>query len=283
MSDAKLYSRIEKEICHLQDLTKADTRESLRVLWLTYQAQLKHFKNWEKSAVELGFARPLLPEEDADEVGHIVWKEDLLHRVLQFDEMNIALDGTDASIGGRESRIPTAKGHADSGKAVEKSGASMTIMFGLNFANEALPPLFIFPSKAKDSNYKLKVDFAATVPQLKARYGYSATRYHNIPFAMNAKGGMNKEMLVEFFDRVVLPLYPDAADNERSRLLIKIDSGPGCNNPDCLTRLRARGGYLYPGLPNGTECGQECDQLFAFLKRLIYANRSKLLGSKVSD
>lgn len=111
MGDAKFYARIEREICHLQDLTKADSRESLRVLWLAYQAQLKHYKNWEATAVELGFARNLQPDETPEEAGgHIVWDQALLHRVLQFDEMSIALDGTDSSIGGRESRIPTARG-----------------------------------------------------------------------------------------------------------------------------------------------------------------------------
>ncbi|CAB9505420.1 hypothetical protein SEMRO_230_G093370.1 [Seminavis robusta] len=170
MNDAKFYGRIEKEISHLQDLEKADTRESLRVLWLTYQAQLKHYMNWEETSVELGFARELLPTESPEDNGYIVWKEEALHRVLQFDEMNIALDGTDDSIGGRQSRIPTSKGMGNAGKAAEKSGASMTLMFGMNFANEALPPLFIFPTKSKDpTNYKHRVDFAASLPQIEAR------------------------------------------------------------------------------------------------------------------
>ncbi|CAB9523296.1 unknown protein [Seminavis robusta] len=281
MNDSKFYSRIEKEISHLQDLEKADTRESLRVLWLTYQAQQKHYINWEQTAVELGFARQLLPTELTEDVGYIVWKEEALHRVLQFDEMNIALDGTDDSIGGRQSRIPTSKGMGNAGKAAEKSGASMTLMFGMSFANEALPPLFIFPTKSKDpSNYKHRVDFAASLPQLEAQYGFNRLRRHNVPFAMNPKGGMTKEMLEAFFRKCVLPLYPNAADREGQRLLIKIDSGPGRNNPDCLRKLRARGAHLHPGLPNGTEVGQECDQLFSLLKKLIYQNREKLWGSR---
>ena len=34
---------------------------------------------------------------------------------------------------------------------------------------------------------------------------------------------------------------------------------------------------MFPGLPNGTEVGQECDQLFAEAKRLNYMNRDILL------
>ncbi|CAB9500511.1 hypothetical protein SEMRO_85_G045320.1 [Seminavis robusta] len=171
MNDSKFYARIENAICHLQDLNKADNRESLRVLWLTYQSQSMHYKNWEKEAVRLGFARPLNEDENPDDVGHIVWKDDRLSRVLQFDEMNIALDGADSTIGGRASRIPTATtiGLADSGTANEKSGTKMTIMFGINFAGEVLPPLLLFPTKAQNpSNYKLKVDMAKCLPQLEA-------------------------------------------------------------------------------------------------------------------
>ncbi|CAB9516025.1 hypothetical protein SEMRO_756_G197690.1 [Seminavis robusta] len=191
MSDSKFYARIESAICHLQDLNKADNRESLRVLWLTYQSQLLHYKNWEKEAIRLGFARPLNEGESIDEAGHIVWKNERLSHVLQFDEMNIALDANDSAIGGRASRVPTATrlGLNDAGSATEKSAAKMTVMFGINFAGEALPPLLVFPTQAKNpSNYKLKVEFAKCLPQLKARYGFDEPRTHNVPFAMNPKG-----------------------------------------------------------------------------------------------
>lgn len=73
MSDVKFYQRIEREICHLQDFqSKADTREALRVLSLTYQSQKKHFVNWEKVAVELGFARDLLQHEQPEVNGYVV-------------------------------------------------------------------------------------------------------------------------------------------------------------------------------------------------------------------
>ncbi|CAB9513798.1 unknown protein [Seminavis robusta] len=279
MNDSKFYSRIEKAICHLQDLNKADSRESLRILWLTYQSQLLHYKKWEEEAVRLGFARPLNQDESSEEVGFIVWDEQRLSHVLQFDEMNVALDGADSSIGGRESKVPTATGIglADAGTAAEKSGAKMTIMFGLNFAGEALPPLLLFPSHAKNpANYKLKADFAKCLPQVEAIYGFDKPRAHNIPFAMNPKGSMTKEMLNDFFERCVLPLYPDCADTKESSLLIKVNSGPGRLNPPMLRLLRSRGAHLYPGMPNGTEVGQECDQVFSYLKKLVYENRQRL-------
>ncbi|CAB9531097.1 unknown protein [Seminavis robusta] len=283
MNDARFYRRIEEEICHLQDLTKADSRESLRVLWLTYKTQLRHYENWEKHAVDLGFARELTADERPNEDGYIVWHKKRLSHVLQFDEMNLALEGTDATIGGRESLIPsvTRAGIKDGGQAAEKNGASMTIMFGVNFAGEVLPPLFIFPTGATDKkNYKLKADFAATLPQLKATYGFNTERYHNVPFAVNPKGGMTKEMLSEFFSRCIIPLYPKSSDNVDNRVLVKIDSGPGRNNPDTLVYLRSLGFHLYPGMPNGTSTGQELDQMFGYLKKHIYENRAILWAAR---
>jgi hypothetical protein len=43
-----------------------------------------------------------------------------------------------------------------------------------------------------------------------------------------------------------------------------------------LSQARERGVYFFPGLPNGTEIGQECDQLFSFLKLKLYTNRDRL-------
>lgn len=43
-----------------------------------------------------------------------------------------------------------------------------------------------------------------------------------------------------------------------------------------MAQARERGFYFFPGLPNGTEIGQECDQLFSFLKLKLYTNRDRL-------
>ncbi|CAB9528949.1 unknown protein [Seminavis robusta] len=154
-------------------------------------------------------------------------------------------------------------------------------MFGVNFAGEALPPLLIFPTSAKDpSNYKLKADFAASLPQMKAIFGFNEERYHNVPFAMNPKGGMTKDMLFQFFTRCIIPLYPKSADNKQNRVLVKIDSGPGRRDPETLLKLRSNGFHLYPGMPNGTSTGQELDQMFGYLKKLIYENRSRLWAAR---
>jgi hypothetical protein len=50
-------------------------------------------------------------------------------------------------------------------------------------------------------------------------------------------------------------LYPDAKDVPGKRVLIKLDSGPGCLNEKLQADLRALGFYTFPGLPKGTEVG----------------------------
>jgi len=68
---------------------------------------------------------------------------------------------------------------------------------------------------------------------------------------------MNVEAFYDFMMEHICPLYPRAKDSIGRRVLIKIDSGPGRFNPELQERLRLLGFYLVPGVPNGTEAGQE--------------------------
>ena len=61
--------------------------------------------------------------------------------------------------------------------------------------------------------------------------------------------------LIELIDMI----FPDAADVDGKRLIVKIDSGPDCTNPYLLAKLRLRGVVLYPGCPNNTSVSQETD------------------------
>jgi hypothetical protein len=58
-----------------QDVTIIDSREALRVKWLTYVNQKKHHENWEEFLVEHGFAREPMSEEERVQVGHVVFRE----------------------------------------------------------------------------------------------------------------------------------------------------------------------------------------------------------------
>ena len=45
-------------------------------------------------------------------------------------------------------------------------------------------------------------------------------------------------------------------------------------------QAREMGAYFYPGLPNGTEVGQEMDQMFSSFKKHMYANRDKVSAKR---
>ena len=58
---------------------------------------------------------------------------------------------------------------------------------------------------------------------------------------------------------------------------MKANSGPGRFNAFFLGNSLCLYGFcFFPGLPNGTELGQEMDQLFAFLQSIIEENRKEL-------
>ena len=69
-----------------------------------------------------------------------------------------------------------------------------------------------------------------------------------------------------------MPLYRDAKDVPGFCVTTKVDSGPGCLNEAFLVTAQSFGFYFFPGLPNGSELGQEMDQGFALLKPIVEEN-----------
>ena len=61
-------------------------------------------------------------------------------------------------------------------------------------------------------------------------------------------------------------IFPDAADVDGKRVIVKIDSGSGRTNPCLLAKLRLRGVVLYPGCPNNTSVSQETDRNYSPFK-----------------
>lgn len=202
-------------------------------------------------------------------------------RVLQLDEMGLFLDASLRG-DGRPSHVPTSKAVPESGSAAPKGGKKVTVIHGINFAGEALPPYIQFPTDAtKAENYKLKAQILASLPQVWARYGYSKRRAFDVGFGMNPKGGMAKDSFFKYCVEYLTYLYPDAEDVPGRRVLLKLDSGPGRFNPDLQARLRVLGFIVFPGVPNGTEVGQEMDQMYAYAKTLCYKNRDELLRKRL--
>ena len=281
-NEVKLYEKMMQANSRSQNVTVIDNREALRVKWLTYVNQKKHHENWEAYLIDYGFAREPVSEEERVQVGHVVFHDDQAARIVNFDEMSISLDGAQTSKGGRPSTTPTNLNLPESGQQTQKSDKTATIVFGVTGANEAIPPFFIFPTKAANKdNFKLKWEILKNLPQIQGQYGYSEPRAFDVGVGMNTKGGMNEEMFHKYVTHFLMALYPDARDVPGKRVTLKSDSGPGRLGIAYRFQAQAEGIYLYPGLPNGTEAGQECDQLFAYTKTLTGANQEKLYEARV--
>lgn len=134
-------------LCRQQNLAPADKRESIRVQWLTHTAQKLNYERWEECVVELGFAR--YPRDDEDTGNEfIVWHEEQERRVINLDEMSLSLDSSSTRGGGRPAAVPMAIGIHGDGDPAPKSSDKCTVIFGMNFASEAMPPYIQFSTKA---------------------------------------------------------------------------------------------------------------------------------------
>jgi hypothetical protein len=171
-------------------------------------------------------------------------------------------------------------------EGAQKSSYSCSIMFGVTYANEALPPLIILPSTAEYP--RVREELVKRLHQIEGRFGHDKRKYFDCMIATSPKGSMTSSIMNSFVQKLSL-LYPDAKDEEGYRLFLKVDSGPGRDDETVLHTARANGIYLYPGVPNTSEGTQECDQLFSYVKtlmecnrRLIFSIRSKFGAGSVS-
>jgi hypothetical protein len=69
---------------------------------------------------------------------------------------------------------------------------------------------------------------------------------------MNEKGGMNDKEFERYINNTIIPLFPDTEDMPGKHILLKVDSGPGCNCMSLLVSCKFRSLYLFAGLLNAT-------------------------------
>jgi hypothetical protein len=311
MDDYGLWRRIQKDNARLQNMSQTDLREVRRVQWMVHETQKKHFVNWETFCVEYGFAAPAELGVDKRKHGHIVFHDP--SRIIQCDEYAFALNGSDEKSGGRPPMLPSATSiQHDPGQSTNKTSEKCSVLQAVNFADEAFPPFFIFPTKAKQENVKIDPRQVRSFQQVFGQYGLEQPVWWDSYVAKTSSGGMQGYIWNQFITENLTYYYPDARDVPGKRVLIKADSGPGESNSivstfctfivliyidlllitgrnfgekarEFLFLLQQCGFYFYPGLPNGTELGQEMDQLFSKLKGLLYNNRDKLWRGRLGE
>ena len=107
---------------------------------------------------------------------------------------------------------------------------------------------------------------------VRGKFGNNESKLWLCTVGMNEKGGMDDAKFEKYIQSAIVPLFPDVQNKKGKRVLIKIDSGPGCTNPELLACLRTLGFVLYPGVPNTTAVLQETDQCYGLFKSIFREN-----------
>ena len=107
---------------------------------------------------------------------------------------------------------------------------------------------------------------------------------------MNEKGGIDESEFNKFLNISILPLWPNAEDEKRKRVMLKLDSGPGRTCKQLLAQIRMLGFYFYPGVPDTTAVSQETDRNYGPFKTqfckhidLVVQDRKKENESKAAS
>ena len=154
--------------CQLPSL--ADTVEERRILWRTYNNLKSWFEHWGEDLFELGFA-----EKDAS--GNTFVPEKQLHRIGNFDETCLSLDGSNGSRGGRPEVTFFSPSLPIFGRGTSKTALTTTMIMGSSAAGEAYPPHFQFSTKAKSAETQsLPIENVRFMPSVKGTFGAGEER-----------------------------------------------------------------------------------------------------------
>ena len=133
---------------------KDKSAEDRRVRWTTHKNLLMWFDNWENDLIQFQFAI-------CDNTGKVHIPPELLHRIGNFDETCLSLDGSNTVHNGCPDCMIYNPRFPVIGSATSKSSLTSTLITGSNAAGEAFPPHIQFQSKAKsDDTARIDVNVA---------------------------------------------------------------------------------------------------------------------------
>jgi hypothetical protein len=285
LNEVRFFECIQLALSREVVLTAADPRELLRAMWLTYENQNLNHIRWEQTVVDLGFGRLAASDIQRKEHGNVVLYPGQAQRIVQVDEMGFSSDGSKNGMGGHPGALLSNANVPETGTPVNKSSGRTSWLFGVNFADEALPPLAVFASSAVTP--KFKGHYLRNMHQVEGVFGFPARLAFASSFAASENGSVTNKIFLAWLQETIVGLYPDAADEPGNRVLLKVDTGPGRFYSDFRCVSREHGIYTFPGVPNGTEIGQEMDQLFGNLKtrmqknhQAVFQKQYELIGDK---
>jgi hypothetical protein len=272
-----LTRKLKRDTADQFDVGKANVVEARRINWTTSYNLDVWFDTWKRQLVDLGFGRYTVPGRDIGIEGEVLFYEGQTDRIGNIDETDGSLDDTTGQRGGRPSMTFFAHDVAGGGTAVNKSSYSATVICGSTAAGDPFPAHFQLMTKAQTvGGQRISLDWFANTKDVVGKFGYRQRRAFPVTFGMNEKAGMDAVELNKYMKKAILPLYPDIADVEGKRVIIKVDSGPGRLNVEMLAELRLLGLYLIPGVPNTTHKTQETDQNYGIYKSSFRENLRNL-------
>ena len=280
----KFYDRMMK---HISDNVVVNTddykMEQCRLAWTAYSNINIWFDTLKEFFIDKGFARKR-KDEDVDVKGELVYLDSQLDRILNLDESEVSTDGTSKLSGGRPvNKLCSSDTQLPKGATVSnKSGYSATFIGGSTVKGWPLPVHLQVKSEAQVENIRLSLDFFKDSRRVRGVYGFGELREVGMTLGANAKAGMDGEKFAKYLFATIVLLYPDAIDVPGKRVAVIVDSGPGRLNSDMLARLRVRGFYLIPGVPNTTHVTQATDKNYGVFKSVYRKNLMKLTKYRVN-
>jgi hypothetical protein len=258
------------------ELSKEQQSELRRQMSTTVKKLDDWYDRWQRFCLEFAFG-------DSDGKGGIVFSGEKKRRIVNMDETEFSMDGSDGGIGGRPAKSITMLSVSIAGTAMNKASMSSTLMRGSNAAGEVLPVHVIFYSDAQEENYQVDARWLANFPCVVERFGDEEDQEVCAQVAVNEKGGPDSRFLHQALTCYTRWLYPDASDLPRHRVLYKIDGGPGRLDKHMLVDQCAHDAYLFPGVQKTTHVTQETDQKYGLFNSDVRRNIHVLTSDLVTD
>ena len=127
-----------------------------------------------------------------------------------------------------------------------------------------------------DEGRKLQLDFFQHIRYTCGKFGHAEAKDFPCTVGINKKGGINEAEFAKYIDSAINDMFPNMEDVLGKCILLKVDSGPGCNCDVMLVNAYFKGLYIYPGLPTAAAVHQETDQSYGLIKLVMGTNLDQI-------
>ena len=292
-----LFNAARAKYPEIMNPVTAKSHEDRRVDWLSY----KNIMDWTNRARDYLINIDMLSPEPG--YIHGVWSncslihEDDVDHFIVMDETHHKFSTAGNKGGSTEARYSRASFSRPGDYTIENERHT-TGCYGFTLRGEALPPLYILDSKAKDeTNFKFDTRVCEGLPMPTAKLGQKSPRKWPSAIAVRKKGGMNTSLWHELNRKVYLPGWKGKLSRTTVRdavtkklitgpLILKTDAGPGRlategESIDFREEMIDLGVHILLSIPNGTECNADPDQLYAEFKPRCKKSTIRAAGVKM--